>query len=110
MTTWISGSKFCFYKLIECIIKKYVKVKQYAKICAIDVMELEFFILGGQRIYQKRKKGWWRGRREREQRGSRERIEIERKEKKGNRVNNLKRRIRNIDICLCLLFSFLKVS
>ena len=49
-----------------------------------NVMELGVFILGGQRIYQKRKKGWWRGRRERIERGSRERIEIERKEKKGN--------------------------
>ena len=39
----------------------------------------------------------WRGRRERIEKGSRERIEIERKG-----VNNLKRRIRNIDTCLCL--------
>ena len=45
---------------------------------------------------------------ERIEKGSRERIEIERKETKGNGVNNLKRRIRNIDTCLCLLFSFLK--
>ena len=29
---------------------------------------------------QKRRKGWWRGRRERNEKGSRERIEIERKE------------------------------
>ena len=36
------------------------------------------------------------------EKGSREGIEIERKETKGNRVNNLKRRIRNIDTCLCL--------
>ena len=42
------------------------------------------FILGGQRIDQKRKKGWCRGRRERIEKGSRERIEIERKETKGN--------------------------
>ena len=35
--------------------------------------------LGGQIIDQKRKKGWWRGRRERIEKGSRERIEIERK-------------------------------
>ena len=68
-------------------------MKQYAKICAIG----EVFILGGQRIDQKRKKGWWRGRRERIEKGSRERIEIERKG-----VNNLKRKIRNIDTCLCL--------
>ena len=33
-----------------------------------DVMKFEVFILGGQRIDQKRSKGWWRGR---------ERIEME---------------------------------
>ena len=56
-----------------------------------NVMKFEVFILGGQRIDQKRNKGWWRG--------SRERVEGS---TKGNRVNNLKRRIRNIDTCLCL--------
>ena len=40
--------------------------------------------------------------REKGLRKERERIEIEQKETKGNRVNNLKRRIRNIDTCLCL--------
>ena len=54
-----------------------------AKTCAI-CEQIEVFILGGQRIDQKRKKGWWRGRRERSEKGSRERIEIERKETKGN--------------------------
>ena len=49
-----------------------------------NVMKLEVFILGRQRIDQKRKKGWGRGRRERIEKGSRERIEIERKETKGN--------------------------
>ena len=83
-------------------------MKQNAKICAIgeqNVMKIEVFILGGQKIDQKRKKGWWRGRREREriEKGSRERIEIERKDTKGNRVNNLKKSIRNIHTCLCLL-------
>ena len=34
-----------------------------------NVMKFEVFILGGQRIDQKRNKGWWRG--------SRERIELE---------------------------------
>ena len=61
-------------------------MKQYAKICAIGEQNV---------INQKRKKGWWRGRRERIEKGSRERIEIERKE-------TMKRRIRNIDTCLCL--------
>ena len=43
-----------------------------------NVMKFEVFILGGQRNDQKRNKGWWRGSRD----GSR--IEIERKETKGN--------------------------
>ena len=49
-----------------------------------NVMKLEVFILGRQRIDRKRKKGWGRGRRERIEKGSRERIEIVRKETKGN--------------------------
>ena len=57
------------------------------KKCAIGETkcnETEVFILGSQRIDQKRKKGLGRGRRERIEEGSRERIEIERKETKGN--------------------------
>ena len=46
-----------------------------------NVIKLEVFILGRQRIDQKRKKGWER---ERIEKGSRERIEIERKETNGN--------------------------
>ena len=42
MTSWSSSSKFGFFKLIECIIKK----KRYV------------MVDGGQRIDQKRKKGW----------------------------------------------------
>ena len=99
-----------FSSLLECIVKKKILmtytrtptqlhyparlrervkkichgVKQYAKICAIGE-QIEVFILGGQRIDQKRKKGWWRGRRERIEKGSRERIaREERKETKGN--------------------------
>ena len=51
-----------------------------------NIMELEVFILGKQRIDQKRKKGWRRARRERFEKGSRERIEIERKETKGTEL------------------------
>ena len=40
-----------------------------------NVMKLEVFILGRQRIDQKKKKGWGRGRRERIEKGSRERKE-----------------------------------
>ena len=65
-----------FFKLIECIIKK--------KICDGVKQKIEIFVLGGQRIDQKIKKGWWSERRERIEKGSRERIEIERKETKGN--------------------------
>ena len=49
-----------------------------------------------------------KGRRERIEKGSRERLEIERKETKENRDDNLKRRKRNINTCLYLLFSSLK--
>ena len=63
-------------------------MKQNAKICAIGETECNEIrslnLLGGQRIDQKRKKGWWRGSRERIVKGSREGIEIERKETKGN--------------------------
>ena len=38
-------------------------------------MKIEVFIFGEPRIDQKRKKGWWRGRRESIEKGSRERIE-----------------------------------
>ena len=99
MTSW--SSSIGFYKRRECIIKKICHgVKQNAKKCAIgeteckkmknvplvkqNVMKFEVFILGGQKIDQKRKKGWWRWSRERIKKGSRERIEIERKETNGN--------------------------
>ena len=47
-----------------------------------NVMKFGVFILGRQRIDQKRKKGWGRGRRERIEKGSRERIEN--RDTKGN--------------------------
>ena len=59
-------------------------MQKYVPLVKQDVMKLEVFILGRQRIDQNRKKGWWRGRRERIEKGSREMIEIERKETKGN--------------------------
>ena len=48
------------------------------KKCAIGETECN-----RQRIDQKRKKGWRRGKREKIEKGSRERIKIERKETKG---------------------------
>ena len=63
------SSKLGFYKLIVCIIKKKCHgVKQNCKNMPLlkqNVMKFEVFILGGQRIDQKRNKGWWRGSRER---------------------------------------------
>ena len=45
------------------------EMQKYMPLVKQDVMKFEVFILGGQRIDQKRNKGWWRG--------SRERIEME---------------------------------
>ena len=59
-------------------------MKQNVQLVKQNVMKFEVFILGRQRIDQKRKKEWGRERRERYEKGSRERIEIERKETKGN--------------------------
>ena len=59
-------------------------MQKYVPLVKQNVMKLEVFNLGGQRIVQKRKKRGWRGRRERIEKGNRERIEIERKETKGN--------------------------
>ena len=58
----------------------FVKQKHYVHF----VERNEVFILGGQIIDQKIKKGCGRGRRERIEKGSRERTEIERKVTKGN--------------------------
>ena len=49
-----------------------------------NVIKFKVFILGRHRIDLKRKNGWGRGRRERIEKGNRERIEIEREETKGN--------------------------
>ena len=58
-------------------------MKRNAKICAI-VEQIEVVILGGQRIDHKKKKGWWRGRRERiekrKQRGDRDREKRDKRE------------------------------
>ena len=58
--------------------------KKYVPLVKQNVIKLVVFILGGQRIDQKRKKGWGRGRSERIEKGSRDGIKIERKESKGN--------------------------
>ena len=49
-------------------------MQKYVPLVKQNVMKLEVFMLGGQIIDQKRKKGWWRGTRERIEKG-RERIE-----------------------------------
>ena len=71
-------------------------VKHNAKYVPLIKQKLELFILGGQRIAEEKEGMVERDKREdweREQREDRDRG----KETKGNWVNNLKRRIRNID-------------
>ena len=79
--------KIWFYKLMECFIKikKSYGVKKNEKMCAIGGTECnETCNLYLRRTKNdQREKGWWRGRGERIEKGSRERIEIERKETKG---------------------------
>ena len=81
MTSWSSSIKNWFLQAYR--IHYYVMVyKKYVPLVKQNVMKLEFFILGGQRIDQKRKKDGEGG----EERGLRkgaERIEIERKQTKG---------------------------
>ena len=69
-------------------------MQKYMPLVKQNVMKFEVFILGGQRIDQKRNKGW--------RRGSRERVDGS---TKGNWVNNLKR-IRNMTLASAC---FLKV-
>ena len=47
-----------------------------------DIMKLEVFILGRQRIDQRKKKGWGRVRRERIEKGSREDRDREKRDKR----------------------------
>ena len=61
---------------------------------SVDCTKYHQILIGGDQLtvarvrgavgMKKRNKGWWRGRRKRIEKGSRERIEIERKETKGN--------------------------
>ena len=71
MQIGVQASKFGFYKLIVCIIKKKMSwcETEMQKYMPLVKQNVEVFFLGGQRIDQKRNKGWWRG--------SRERIEME---------------------------------
>ena len=68
MTSWSSSIKIRF---LQALLKKCHGVTQNAKKCAIGETKFEVFILERQRIDQKRKKGWGRGRRERLEKGSR---------------------------------------
>ena len=67
------------------------EMQKYMLLVKQNVMKFEVFILGGQRIDQKRNKGWWRG--------SREVIEME-----AQKITELtiEEDIRNIYTCLCL--------
>ena len=41
------------------------EMQKYMPLVKQNVMKIEVFVIGGQRIDQKRNKGWWRGSRER---------------------------------------------
>ena len=70
MTSWSSSIKIWFLQAYSMhYLKKMSWCDRNAKIYAIGETECKVFILGGQRIDQKRNKGWWRG--------SRQRIEME---------------------------------
>ena len=74
MTSWSSSIKIW---ILQAYSMHYLKkmswceteMQKYMPLVKQNVMKFEVFILGGQRIDQKRNKGWWRG--------SRERIEME---------------------------------
>ena len=57
-------------------------MQKYVPLLKQNVIKLEVFILGEQRNDQKRNKGWWRGRRERIEKGSREDERIEDRDKR----------------------------
>ena len=78
MTSWSSSIKIRF---LQALLKKCHGVTQNAKKCAIGETKFEVFILERQRIDQKRKKGWGRGRRLRK--GAEE---IERKRQNGTEL------------------------
>ena len=88
MTSWSSSIKIWFLKTYSMHYKKKKchGVKQKCKNMPLvkqNVMKFENFILGGQRNDQKRIRDGGEGERE-DRDGSRERIEIVRKETKGN--------------------------
>ena len=57
-------------------------MKKYVPLVKLNVIKFEVFILGGQRIDQKRKKGWWRGSRERIEKGNRGDRDREKRDKR----------------------------
>ena len=67
------------------------EMQKYMPLVKQNVMKFEVFILGGQRIDQKRNKGWWRG--------SRERIEMEAQKVTGLTIEEEDKEHLN---CLCL--------
>ena len=68
LRVWLVGaqaSKFGFYNLKICIIKKKMswcktEMQKYMPLVKRNVKKFEVFILGVQRIDQKINKGWWR--------------------------------------------------
>ena len=61
-------------------------MQKYVPLVKQNVMKLEVFNLRRTKIDQKRKKGLWRGRIERIEKGIRERIEMREKRQKGTEL------------------------
>ena len=65
MTSWSSSIKIWFLQAYNMHYKKMswceTEMQKYMPLVKQNVMKFEVFILGGQRIDQKRNKGWWRG-------------------------------------------------
>ena len=62
-------------------------MQKYVPLVKQNVMKFEVFILGGQIIDQKR---WWRGRRERIEKGGRKRLEKRERDKKFEEKEGLR--------------------
>ena len=61
-------------------------MQKYVPLVKQNVLKLEVFILGGQRIDQKRKKGWWRGRKRGLRRGAERRLRKGAERQKGTEL------------------------
>ena len=67
-----ANAYFRAYAIIDVLADRlvFLNTVTYVPLVKQNVMKFEVFILGGQRIVQKRKKGWWRGSRRESRKGT----------------------------------------